>query len=62
MNQLKDYEKELKTCSKCGLCQSVCPVYKATGIETVVSRGKFKLVLGLIKKELNYTKNLEMII
>lgn len=58
MKKLKDYEKDLKTCSKCGLCQSVCPVYKMTGIETVVSRGKFNLLLGLIKGKLKYTKNL----
>ena len=59
MKALKDYEKELKTCSKCGLCQSVCPVYKATGVETIVSRGKFNLLLGLIKGDLKYTKNLD---
>lgn len=59
MKQLKDYEKELKTCSKCGLCQSVCPIYKETGIETVVSRGKFNLLLGLLKKDLKYTKKMD---
>lgn len=59
MRKLKDYEKDLKTCSKCGLCQSVCPVYKLTGKETIVSRGKFNLLLGLIKGELKYTKKLD---
>ena len=59
MKTLKDYEKELKTCSKCGLCQSVCPIYKETGKETVVSRGKFNLLLGLLKKDLKYTKKMD---
>ena len=59
MKKLKDYEKELKTCSKCGLCQSVCPIYKETGKETVVSRGKFNLLLGLLKKDLKYTKKMD---
>ncbi len=59
MKKLKDYETQLKTCSKCGLCQSVCPVYKATGKETIVSRGKFNLLLGLLKGDLNYTKNMD---
>lgn len=59
MKKLKDYEAQLKTCSKCGLCQSVCPVYKATGKETIVSRGKFNLLLGLLKGDLSYTKNLD---
>lgn len=59
MKKLKDYEKDLKTCSKCGLCQSVCPIYKETGIETVVSRGKFNLLLGLLKQDLKYTKKMD---
>jgi len=59
MKKLKDYEKELKTCSKCGLCQSVCPIYKETGKETIVSRGKFNLLLGLLKKDLKYTKKMD---
>lgn len=59
MKKLEDYEKTLKTCSKCGLCQSVCPIYKETGRETVVSRGKFNLLLGLIKGQLKYTKNID---
>lgn len=59
MKRLKDYKKELQTCSKCGLCQAVCPIYKITGKETVVSRGKFNLLLGLIKGDLKYSKNLE---
>ena len=58
MKKLKDYEKELKTCSKCGLCQSVCPIYKETGKETIVSRGKFNLILGLLKKDLKYSKKI----
>ncbi len=59
MKKLEYYEKDLKTCSKCGLCQSVCPVYKATGKETIVSRGKFNLLLGLLKGDLKYTKKLD---
>lgn len=59
MKNLEEYEKELKTCSKCGLCQSVCPIYKETGIETVVSRGKFNMLLGLIKGDLKYSQNID---
>lgn len=59
MKKLEDYKKEIETCSKCGLCQSVCPIYKLTGKETIVSRGKFNLLLGLIKKDLTFSKNLE---
>ena len=44
MKKLKDFEKEINKCSKCGLCQSSCPVYHATGNECAVSKGKFVLL------------------
>ena len=53
MKNLKDYEDEIYKCSRCGLCQSVCPVYKATLNECAVSRGKFNILNGIIKGELN---------
>ena len=52
MKKLKDYEDEIYKCSRCGLCQSVCPVYKATLNECAVSRGKFNILNGIIKGEL----------
>lgn len=61
---LKDYAEDVYKCSKCGLCQSVCPVYKATGLETTVSRGKFTLLNGIINGKLKFnkkiSKNLEL--
>ena len=38
---LEDFKDEISKCSKCGLCQSVCPIYKLTGNDCAVSRGKF---------------------
>ena len=29
--KLAGYKEEIHSCSKCGLCQSVCPIYKITG-------------------------------
>ena len=31
MKKLKDFKDDVNKCSKCGLCQSVCPVYNITG-------------------------------
>ena len=45
MKLIKDYSEEVYKCSKCGLCQAVCPVFEATGLETAVSRGKFTLFM-----------------
>jgi len=56
LKNLKDYSEDVYKCSKCGLCQSVCPVYKATGKETAVSRGKFTLLNGIILGKLKFNK------
>ena len=52
MKTLYDCKDEIHSCSKCGLCQSVCPVYKVTGNDCTVSRGHFIMLRGLIKGEL----------
>lgn len=57
MKKLKDYKEEIHKCSKCGLCQSVCPVYKVTGNDCSVSRGKFIMLNGIIKGDLQLNKN-----
>lgn len=58
MNLLKNYEKEINKCSKCGLCQSVCPIYKVTGNDCTVSRGKFAMLDGVIKGDLKLSKTI----
>ncbi len=58
MKELKDYKEIIHTCSKCGLCQSVCPIYLETGNECTVSRGQFIMLRGIIKGELKMNKNI----
>jgi len=58
MKNLTDYQEEIHKCSKCGLCQSVCPVYEITGNDCSVSRGKFILLNGIIKGDLKLNKNI----
>lgn len=58
MKTLKDYEKVINKCSKCGLCQSVCPVYQQTGNECAVSRGKFIMLEGVLRGDLKLSKNI----
>lgn len=57
MKDLKEYQEDIYKCSKCGLCQSVCPIYKATKNESILSRGKFTILNGIINNELKFTKN-----
>ena len=58
MKELKDYANEINKCSKCGLCQSVCPIYKETGNDCSVSRGKFVMLEGVLKGDLKLNKNI----
>ncbi len=59
MKKLKDFEDDIHKCSKCGLCQSVCPVYLLTGNDCAVSRGKFVMLEGVLKGDLKLNKNIE---
>jgi len=47
---VKDLEDQLMVCMRCGLCQSVCPVFAETGREADVARGKLALLDGLIRE------------
>ena len=58
MKQLADCKDEIHSCSKCGLCQSVCPIYKITGNDCTVSRGQFIMLQGLIKGDLKMSKTI----
>jgi glycolate oxidase iron-sulfur subunit len=40
------------TCSKCGFCQPVCPIFRATGLEAHVARGKVALYRNMIEDRL----------
>lgn len=57
MKSLAHFNEEIYKCSKCGLCQSVCPVYKITKNECVLSRGKFIMLNGILKNELKLDKS-----
>ena len=58
MKNLQDYTEIIRSCSKCGLCQAACPIYKASGNDCTVSRGLFTMLHGYLKGDL---KNLKII-
>jgi len=47
-----DLEKEMMTCTYCGFCKSVCPVFDISSWEGVGPRGKIILAYGLREKEI----------
>jgi glycolate oxidase iron-sulfur subunit len=46
---MRELEDQLIVCMKCGMCQSVCPVFDQTGREADVTRGKLALLSGLME-------------
>lgn len=52
MTQLIDFKEDIHKCSKCGLCQAECPIYKITGNDCSVSRGQFVMLDGVLKGDL----------
>ena len=58
MKNLKNFEKDLNKCSKCGLCEQACPLFKLVPNECIVSKGKFIMLSGVIKGDLKFTKNI----
>jgi len=53
--QQKLFEALLR-CNKCGLCLAGCPIYKATGIEWAVARGRFELLRRALDNELRLSE------
>lgn len=46
---MRELEDQLVGCMRCGMCQSVCPVFDQTGREADVARGKLALLSGLME-------------
>ena len=56
MKDLKDFQAQIHKCSKCGLCQADCPIYKVTGNDCTVSRGHFVMLDGFLKGKFKMSK------
>lgn len=48
-NLVKELEEQLVICIRCGMCQSVCPLFEQTRKEADVARGKLALLTGLME-------------
>jgi len=47
---MKILEGQVVRCSRCGMCQAVCPLYATTGHEKDTARGKLMLLSGLLRE------------
>ncbi len=52
-------QQEIARCNRCGFCQTACPVFRATGHETGVARGRIALLKALQEGRLEWSGDLE---
>jgi glycolate oxidase iron-sulfur subunit len=50
---------EISHCNRCGFCQVACPIFRATGHEAGVARGRVALLRALIEKRIDWTEELK---
>ena len=55
---LEDYRDEIAQCVRCGACQAHCPVYRETGREGSVARGKIVLAASVLAGEVGLEERL----
>ena len=51
--------EEIARCNRCGFCQVACPIFRATGHEAGVARGRVALVRALIEKRIEWNAELK---
>lgn len=50
---------EISHCNKCGFCQVACPIFRSTGHESGVARGRLALLRAIIEDRLDWSKEIE---
>jgi Fe-S oxidoreductase len=58
VDSLDLYDDQILTCSKCGFCRAVCPVFLATLRPALNTRGKMLILKGLMSGDLELTEDL----
>jgi glycolate oxidase iron-sulfur subunit len=55
---LREVADELYKCNRCGFCQTRCPVYRVTGLESSVARGHAARLRSVLEGELPFDEAL----
>lgn len=50
---------QIARCNRCGFCQVACPIFRATGHEAGVARGRIALLRGLVEKRVGWDEGLK---
>jgi glycolate oxidase iron-sulfur subunit len=57
--EIEKHYDEIARCNRCGFCQVACPIFRATGHEAGVARGRIALLRGLIEKRIAWDEGLK---
>jgi glycolate oxidase iron-sulfur subunit len=58
MNVSERYD-DIAGCNGCGFCQTACPIFRSTGYEGGVARGRLALLRAVIEGRLEWSRELE---
>ena len=56
---ISKYYDEIAHCNHCGFCQVACPIFRSTGHEAGVARGRLALLRAIIEGRLEWNQELE---
>jgi glycolate oxidase iron-sulfur subunit len=56
---LTEHYDEIARCNRCGFCQVACPIFRATGHEAGVARGRVALLRALVEERIDWTSELK---
>ena len=56
---IAEHYDEIVRCNRCGFCQAACPIFRATGHEAGVARGRIALLRALIEGRVEWSRELK---
>jgi glycolate oxidase iron-sulfur subunit len=56
---ISTYYDDISQCNKCGFCQVACPIFRLTGHESGVARGRLALLRAIVEGRLDWNPDIE---
>jgi len=56
---IKERYDQIVRCNRCGFCQAACPIFRATGHEAGVARGRLALLRGIVEGRVEWSPDLK---
>jgi glycolate oxidase iron-sulfur subunit len=57
--EISEHYDEISHCNRCGFCQVACPIFRSTGHEAGVARGRLALLRAIIEGRLEWNQEIE---